>query len=259
MASATATPSASAIDPISRNGKSKYKFSLAAYSYRSLLQGANAQLTLDDFIDDCAAMGLEGTELTSYYFPGKVTKEYLHGLRQRCFRLGLDVSGTAVGNDFGASDDNKRQQAIEHVKQWSDHAAALGAPVIRIFAGHVAKGADETVTHKRMVAAIEECCQYAGERGIHLALENHCGPTATANGLLSFVNDVSSPWFGVNLDTGNFPFRRHLRRFGEGSTLRTECAGESRRVGGRTVKSVRPILVRSKSCSTTPGTVDTSC
>jgi sugar phosphate isomerase/epimerase len=55
-----------------------------------------------------------------------------------------------------------------------------------------------------MVSAIEECCEYAGKHGIYLALENHGGPTATADGLLSFVRDVSSPWFGVNLDTGNF-------------------------------------------------------
>jgi sugar phosphate isomerase/epimerase len=35
-------------------------------------------------------------------------------------------------------------------------------------------------------------------------LENHGGPTATADGLLKFVRDVDSPWFGVNLDSGNF-------------------------------------------------------
>ena len=54
-----------AIDPIARNGKPLFKFSLAAYSYRSLLNGKNAKLTLSDFIRDCADMGLEGTELTS--------------------------------------------------------------------------------------------------------------------------------------------------------------------------------------------------
>ena len=37
-----------------------------------------------------------------------------------------------------------------------------------------------------------------------MALENHGGPTATADGLLAIVRDVDSDWFGVNLDTGNF-------------------------------------------------------
>src|SRR5215831_19760400 len=74
---------ATAIGPIQRNGQPKFKFSLAAYSYRDLLlpkQGKAPQLTLHDFIDDCAKMNLEGTELTSYYFPKDVTADYLHGL-----------------------------------------------------------------------------------------------------------------------------------------------------------------------------------
>ena len=41
-----------------------------------------------------------------------------------------------------------------------------------------------------MVSAIEECCDYAGKHGVYLALENHGGPTATADGLLKFVHDV---------------------------------------------------------------------
>jgi sugar phosphate isomerase/epimerase len=51
---------------------------------------------------------------------------------------------------------------------------------------------------------MEECCDYAGQHGVHLALENHGGPTATADGMIAFVRDVQSSWFGVNLDTGNF-------------------------------------------------------
>lgn len=195
---------ARAIEPIARNGQAKFKFSLAAYSYRSLLTGADPKLTLKDFIDDCAKMGLEGTELTSYYFPKNTTPDYLRTLRRQCFRLGLDVSGTAVGNDFGHPPGEARTNEIAKVKQWIDFSEILGAPVIRIFAGHEKKDQSKAQSHSLMVSAIEECCDYAGKHGVHLALENHGGPTATAEGLLSFVRDVNSPWFGVNLDSGNF-------------------------------------------------------
>lgn len=197
--------SLSAADPISRHSGHKFKYSLAAYSYRQLLGGNLKSLSLHEFIDDCASMGLEGTELTSYYFPEEVTPEYLNSLKQHAFKLGVDVSGTAVGNDFGyAEGDPKRQEQIDHVKAWINQAQVLSAPVIRIFAGHAKEGVDEATTHKLMVSAIEECCDYAGQHGVHLALENHGGPTSTAAGLMKFVNDVKSPWFGVNLDTGNF-------------------------------------------------------
>ena len=196
---------ASAIDPIKRNGTHKFKYSLAAYSYRNLLQGDPAEFSLHDFIDDCATFGLEGTELTSYYFPEELTESYLVSLKEHCFRLGLSISGTAVGNDFGHPEgDPKRQEQIDYVKTWVDHAAVMGAPTIRIFAGHAKQGQSEANSHKLMVTAIEECCDYAGQKGIVLALENHGGPTATAQGLMNFVNDVNSPWFAVNLDTGNF-------------------------------------------------------
>ena len=98
----------------------------------------------------------------------------------------------------------KRSADIAHVKKWIEHAELLGAPVIRIFAGHRQQVISEQENHRLMVTGFEECCEYAGKHGVHLALENHGGPTSTANGLLALVRDVQSPWFGVNLDTGNF-------------------------------------------------------
>ena len=208
MAVAMATNTAQAIEPIARGGRPKFKFSLAAYSYRDLFKPNNRftkeALTLYDFADDCAKMQLEGTELTSYYFPSPVTNEYLADLRRHCFRLGLDVSGTAVGNDFCHPAGPRRDREIASVKQWIDHSAVLGAPVIRIFSGSVKPQQTPAEAHRLAIAAIEECCAYAGQRGIHLALENHGGLTATAAGMLKLVKDVQSPWFGVNFDSGNF-------------------------------------------------------
>ena len=109
-----------------------------------------------------------------------------------------------MGNDFGHTAGKAREENIANVKRWIEYAEILGAPVIRVFAGHVKSGISPEESHRLMVAGLEECCAYAGQHGIHLALENHGGPTATADGLLSLVKDVDSPWFGVNLDTGNF-------------------------------------------------------
>lgn len=193
-----------AVEPIKRTGKAKFKFSLAGYSYRNLLTGNPPKLTLDDFMVDCAKMGLEGTEPTSYYFPKDVTHEYLRHLKHLAFRLGLDISGTAVGNDFCHPPGPRRDGQIAQVKRWIDYAEILGAPVIRIFSG--TRRGDQTVETARRLAveAMQECCDYAGRHGVFLALENHGGLTATAEGTLRLVRDVKSEWFGVNLDTGNF-------------------------------------------------------
>src|SRR5438067_12519961 len=93
-------PIARGIEPIERTKGAHFKFSLAAYSYRDLLKGKSPKLTLNDFIEDCARFGLDGTELTSYYFPPKPSPEFLRQLKSTTFRRGLNISGTPVGNDF---------------------------------------------------------------------------------------------------------------------------------------------------------------
>lgn len=195
---------AHAIEPIARNGQPKFKFSLAAYSYRNLLAGKTASLKLEDFIGDCARMGLEGTELTSYYFPQDVSPEQLRAYKRMAFTAGLEISGTAVGNEFSLPPGEKRDQQIAHVKHWVDNAAVLGAPVIRIFSGKVQKKQTEAEARRLAIEGIEQCCHYAGKKGVMLALENHGGLTTTLDGILQLVQAVQSPWFGVNLDTGNF-------------------------------------------------------
>lgn len=209
LGAVTVTGGLSAADPPVRNGQTHMKLSLAAYSFNRFLsrpgRGQKGDMTLDDFVDFCAKLNLDGTELTSYYFPEDVTTEYLLHLKEKTFRLGLDVSGTAIGNDFCLAAGEKRDAQISLCKAWIDHAAVMGAPVIRIFAGKVPQGDTEEAALDRCVAGIDECLAYAATRGVFLGLENHGGITATPEQLLAIVKRVKpSPWFGINYDSGNF-------------------------------------------------------
>ncbi|MAG93512.1 MAG: xylose isomerase [Planctomycetaceae bacterium] len=202
---------ASAADAPQRNGKSHMKLSLAAYSFREHLSRSGGpakrepKMTLFDFIDICAGLDLDGTELTSYYFPKEVTHEYLMELKAASFRLGLDISGTAIGNNFCVPDGPDRDAQLKLCRDWIDHAAAMGAPVIRIFAGRVANGETEEIALDRCVAGINESLDYAAQKGVFLALENHGGITSTPEQWLAIVKRVKpSPWFGGNFDSGNF-------------------------------------------------------
>ncbi len=162
-------------------------------------------MTLDEFIAACAEMNLDGVELTSYYFPKDLTPEYLLHVKELTFRLGLDISGTAIGNDFCLPPGDARDATLALTRRWVDIAATIGAPVIRIFAGNVPKGDVESAALERCVMGINESLDYAAGKGVFLALENHGGITATPEQLLAIVKNVKpSPWFGVNLDGGNF-------------------------------------------------------
>lgn len=197
-------PASRAIEPVSRTSGAHFKFSMAAYSYRDLLQAKPPKLTLNDFIDDCAEFGLDGTELTSYYFPNDPSPEFLRQLKAEAFRRGLDISGTAVGNDFCFPPAERRNREIANVKRWIEYADMMDAPVIRIFSGTAKAGQTAADARRLAVEAIEECSTHAGKYGVFLALENHGGLTAEVDDMLEIVRDVKSPWFGVNMDTGNF-------------------------------------------------------
>lgn len=210
--SLTMPRSLSAADPVQRNGKPHMKLSLAAYSFSRLLptratpeQQAAAKFSLEKFIDFCADQNLDGAELTAYYFPKEITNEYLISLKERTFRLGLDISGTAIGNDFCLPEGEARERNLAMCREWIDHSAVLGAPVIRIFAGNVPAGEKEEAALERCIDGINQSLEYAATKGVCLALENHGGITATPEQMLKIISGVKpSPWFGVNFDGGNF-------------------------------------------------------
>ncbi len=198
-----ALPAAALAGPARPEG-TRYKLSVAAYSLRKFLDLKNPTLTLEDFMEKCAEWGVEGTELTEYYFKKPVTSEYVMRLKRRAIRLGLDITGTPVGNTFTHPPGEARDREIERVRQWIDVSADLGSPAIRIFAGNAPKGTEEAQARKWAVECIETCLEHASRRGVFLALENHGGVVATADGLLEIARAVKGDWFGVNLDTGNF-------------------------------------------------------
>ena len=196
--------SARGMDPIGRTRPSKLKLSIAAYSYRQYLGSKPPKMSMFDFVDLAADLGLDAVEPTSYWFPENVDDAYLHKLKQHAFNLGLDISGTAIRNDFCLPPGPARERDLAHVRAWIDRASELDAPVIRVFGGTIPKGDTEEAAVARVVEGLNAVLPYAEKKGVTLALENHGGITATPAQLLRLIKPIQSPNFGVNLDTGNF-------------------------------------------------------
>ena len=211
IATAAAMPrlfEARAVEPFKREGAPRLPLSLAAYSFRDSFTGKSGnggkKLTMFEFVDYCADHGCQGAELTSYYFPTPITSEFLLQLKRHAFLRGVEISGSAVGNNFGLPHGEKRDDQIKMVKEWIDHAAVVGAPHIRVFAGPKPKNTELAEAKRLCIEGLEETSEYAGRKGIFLGLENHGGIVAEPEDLLSIVKAVKSPWVGINLDTGNF-------------------------------------------------------
>jgi sugar phosphate isomerase/epimerase len=161
-------------------------------------------MDLFDFADLAADMALDAIEPTSYYFPGDVSNEMLSNLRRHAFLHGLDISGTAIGNDFCVAPGPDRDAQLALARTWIDRAAVLNAPMIRVFAGRTPRGESEEVAVARAIEGFKEVLPYAAEKGVFLALENHGGITATSDQMMTLIEAIDHPYFAVNLDTGNF-------------------------------------------------------
>jgi sugar phosphate isomerase/epimerase len=166
-------------------------------------------MTLESFMQRCSDMDLDGVELTAYYFESTEDR-YLNRLKAQACKLGLHISGAAVGNNFCQPDPAQRAAQVADVKKWTDVAYRLGAPCLRVFAGPAPKGHTDEECMGWVVRCLQECAEYAAPRGVILALENHGGVTTRAEQVLSLIRDVGSEWVRVNLDTGNYrtdPYR----------------------------------------------------
>jgi sugar phosphate isomerase/epimerase len=192
--------------PIKRVGGPKLKLSCNLYSFNEPL--TRGDMTLDQVLEFCARTGFDAVDPTAYYFPGypKVPRdEYLFKIKRKAFLLGLDISGTGVRNDFTDPSEARREADIGLVAQWSECAARLGAPLLRVFSGkEVPPGFKREEVLDWVVVALRACVEAGARYGVMMALQNHDDFLQNADQILQVLELVNSDWLGVHLDIGSF-------------------------------------------------------
>ncbi|RPI25680.1 MAG: sugar phosphate isomerase/epimerase [Acidobacteria bacterium] len=181
------------------------KLSCNLYTFNGPL--TKGEMTLPQVIDYCADLGFQAVDPTGYYFPGypEVPEaSYINKIKRQVFLLGLEISGTGVRNNFAIADGAKRKADVEHIKQWIEVAAQLGAPVLRVFAGQQDRGYPAAEIDKWLVDNLRECAEHAARFGVILALQNHRDFIDTSEHLIRILKGVNSPWLSSHLDIGGF-------------------------------------------------------
>lgn len=197
--------------PIKRLGGPKLKTSLNAYCFNKMLndnlKGRGKGITLFELLDYCAEQNFDALDPTGYFFPGypKVPADkYVNDFKRRAFQLGLDISGTGVRNDFATPDKAKRAADVQHVKEWIEVAARLGAPVLRVFAGTEPKDHTWDQVSEWLVDELKKCVEHAQKYGVLIGIQNHWDYLKTSEQVLKIIKMVDSEWFGAIVDTGYF-------------------------------------------------------
>lgn len=198
--------------PVSRVGGPRLKLSLNGYSFNNLLmdhlEGRVGGMSLFDVLEYCAENDFDAIDPTGYYFPGypeAPADSFINEFKRRAFELGLDISGTGVRTDFSNPDASVRAADKTRVKTWVEVAAKMGAPVLRVFAGHIHPGFEDKWDEAAswMIDDLRECTEYGAEFGVIIGVQNHGEMIKSADETIEVVKRVDSKWFGVVVDTGN--------------------------------------------------------
>ena len=194
---------------------------IAVSTYSYWRYRPDSKLTIEQCIELAGEAGFDAVEILHVQMEDQ-SNPTLQRIKQKAFRLGLDLCGLSTHQTFVSPDPDVRQKNIELTIGCIELAYALGIPTIRVNTGRwgTSKDFDELMANRGIEPRLEgytdedgfgwvidglEKCLAAAERcGVVLGLENHWGLGRTAKGVLRVVNDIDSPWLRTTLDTGNF-------------------------------------------------------
>lgn len=203
------------------------KTSLNAYSFNNMLndhlQHRGPGVTLPQVLEFAAQCKFQGFDATGYYFPGypeKARDSYVDELRRRAADLGIGISGTGVRDNLTTSDKVVRAASVQHIKEWVEVAARLGAPVIRVFADtqmramtwqETAKGYTREQVQEWIAAGLKECADHGRQYGVCIGVQNHGDFLQTGEQLMALIGAVNSDWCKPIVDTGHFKAKYPMR------------------------------------------------
>lgn len=183
-----------------RVGIDSYTYHRRFGEVRPLEVPIEAGWTTQHVVDRCSELGVDGISLETCYLDGTSTR-HMSELRRVLDDAGLDrvlAWGHPGGLEMGRSP-QRLADALEAV----DHAAAIGAELLRIVVGTTRFFGleNEEVVVERLRPQVAAIADRGAERGVPVGIETHCDLTVA--GLVELMEIADRPNLGVVLDTAN--------------------------------------------------------
>ena len=149
--------------------------------------------------------GIDCIEFVDQFFQDKAKdSQYLRELKDRAesegVKLGLIMIDTT--GDLGAGGKADRDKAVERTFEWIDAAKFLGCRMVRINARGPGNAED---LRGRVAESCVRLAEFAAQRNLDVAIENHGGLSSDPEWLVSVMKEVNRSNFGILPDFGNFP------------------------------------------------------
>jgi sugar phosphate isomerase/epimerase len=185
----------------------KLKVGIDNYSYHRFFgevypqqENPDKQMTTEDFLKRAKELGVDGVSLESCFIRS-YDSGYLAELKNALDGYGFDrvwAWGHPDGLE-GGRNEAMLTDMIEHIS----YAKAIGAEVMRVVGSSLAfRFEPHGPQLEKLTKMFKEAVIVAEELNIKMAVENHFD--FDSDEFLALIEEVSSPYFGLTFDTGNF-------------------------------------------------------
>lgn len=160
----------------------------------------DGSFSLEDFLKRAKALEVDGVSLESCFIP-QFDKSYLSHVKSMLDDYGFDrvfAWGHPDGLEAGAN-----EKAFDEMLQMIEHAHDIGAKVMRVVGSSLMfRFADHGPQLEKLADMFKQAVKVAERYDIKLAVENHID--YNSDEFLKLLEDVDSPYLGLNFDSGNF-------------------------------------------------------
>ena len=180
------------------------KLGVSMYSYLRAVK--DGRLDIASFIHEAKRIGADGVELLDFFYKD------VESDRERAMKA-LDETGLVCGvfsvaQNFAKTDPDERRAQSKKVFFGVDEALKYNVKTVRVFAGDVSEGVTFQDARAWIIDGLTEVSNYAHEKGVRLALENHGKLAGRSDQVRGIIDDVRQRCghaaLGANPDTGNF-------------------------------------------------------
>jgi len=167
-------------------------------------------MTIFEWIDMARTLDIEGIELYNGFLES-FDIGYLQRVRDAIEGAGLKAPMFCYSPNFTEPDPLRRAKEVEAEKRIMQVATYFGARTCRVLSGQRYPEVSRQDGVRWVVEAIRSLLPKAEELGLILAIENHYKDNywkypefaQRSDVFLEIVDQIRSPWFGVNYDPSN--------------------------------------------------------
>ena len=166
-------------------------------------------MSLATWIELASTLGVAGVEFYSGFIEDR--PEFLASTKAALAYRSLLMPMMCCSPDFTEPDPARLQAEIEREQRMIEITAYFGGRYCRVLSGQRRPALSREAGVAQVVRVIEGLLPYAERHGVILTLENHYKDNYWAypefaqkmEVFLEIVNQIQSPWFGVNYDPSN--------------------------------------------------------